>query len=273
MKSRVPEGPRFLRSDGAPSKPTRVHKEQRWIEEVREPEMLHSPSAPLRTAVVELLYQRFLNVVLAEGDKYVGVAKVPKIASTIALWRDREQYVFRILLQPLKRVEEYSPPITNLMGDREVSEIIENNPNVDEYPVVSHEKVTAILPIREIVYKHTPNAPAVTLSSLALPVPAVGSVGEALLSMRENDVPVALVEGKLLDARDVLKRIWESRRSKVGEIAYEDLLREDFSLIKGSTSLKDVLNDIDPYKYDYILIDDEGKVKYIPLGRIASKLL
>ncbi|UXD22414.1 hypothetical protein IPA_04510 [Ignicoccus pacificus DSM 13166] len=273
MRPRVPEGPRFLRSDGTPDKMTRVHKEQKWINETKEPEVLHSPNAPLRSVVIELLQSNLLNVIVAEGDKYLGVGTLPKVTALIALWRDRNTPIYKIFLEPLKRLEERVPPITDEMNDKDVSKLLDENALIDEYPVVSNEKVVAILPVREIIGKYSPSAPSVQLSSIAQEVPKVGSVGEALLVMEEKGVPVVLVEDKVLDARSVLKKIWDERRKSIGEVSFDDVATENFNLFKASLTLKEILEEIDPHKVDYILVDDDGKVKYVPLGRVASKLL
>ena len=273
MRPRVPEGPRFLRSDGTPDKATRIHKEHKWYNEVIEPEFLHAPSSPLRPAVIEILSRNISNVIVAEGDKYQGVVRLPKLASSLALWREREVPIYKLLLEPLKRFEEGIPAITEDSPDKEVASLLNANPCIDEYPVVSSEgKVVAILPIREIIAKYVPQMSTVTLKEVVDDeVPVVGSVGEALMIMRDKEVPVVYVEDKVLDARDVLKTIWENRRLNIGEVSYESVLKEA-NVFKGDVSLKDVLSELDVMKVDYILVEDGNKVKYVPLGRIASRI-
>jgi CBS domain-containing protein len=248
-----------------------VHKEAKWLNEVKDVEMLFSPHTPLRPAVTELLKAHVNNVITADGDKYLGVALLPKIAATIALWRERETPIYKVLMEPIKRVESYVPPLTAETSDKEVREILAKHPLVDEYPAVEDHKVAAILPVRELIVKYTPNAPQIMIKELAEEIPTVGSVGEALMIMEEKELPVVAVEDKVLDARKVLERVWEMRRYTVAHLQFDDLLEEP-QAVKATVSLKEVLENIDPMKVDYILVDDEGKLKYVPLGVIASKV-
>jgi len=273
MRSHVPEGPRFLRSDGTPDKSTRIHKEHKWHKEVVEPEFLHAPNSPTRVAVIEMLKRNISNVILAEGDKYQGVVELPRLAASLALWRDRDVPVYKVLLEPLKRFENKIEPISEESSDREVSLLLEKYPLLDEYPVITEEdKVVGVLPVREILSKYAPQLLSTPIKELdGEEVPVVGSIGEALMIMEEKMLPVVFVEDKTLDARSVLEVVWNNRRVKIGEIGYNASLKEP-AIFKGEISVKDILSEINLSKVDYILVDDEGKVKYVPLGRIASKI-
>jgi len=271
MRPRTPEGPRFLRSDGTPEKLTRVHKEYKWVQEVGEPEALHSPSTTFRAVLLDMLNTHRLNVIVADGDKYVGIATLPKLAAAISLWRERETPIYKILLEPLKRIEEKVEPLVDGMGVKEVAEVLRKlPPAVDEAPVVKEEKVVGVLKLREVIAKYVSD---VTLGSLAVRIPTVGSVGEALMEMENKDLPVVMVEDRALDARDVAKRIWEERTKPVGSVHFEDLLTEPYEVFKESVTLREALEHLDPHKVDYILVELGEGYGIVSVPKLAAHLI
>jgi len=271
MKPRTPEGPRFLRSDGTPDKLTRIHKEQKWLEDAGEPEALHSPNTTFRAALLEMLTLHRLNVIVADGDKYVGLATLPRLAATVALWKERDLPIFKILLEPLKRIEERAEPVEDGMGDKEVASVLEAlPPAVDEVPVVKEDKVVGVLRLRDLISKRVSEA---TLGTLAEELPVVGSVGEALMIMEQRGLPVTVVEDRILDARDVAKRIWEERTEAVASVRFEDLLTEPYEVFKESVTLRDALEHVDIYKTDYLLVELGEGYGFVSIPRLAAHLL
>lgn len=269
----MPEGTRYLRSDGTPSKLSRKHKEEKWISYVKEPEEVHSPQANLRSIILELLNSRTIsNVILADGDKYVGIARLPKIAASIALWHERDTPIYEIFLEPVKRVEEKVTPIDGEMSDKEVRELIKNEPLIDLYPVVEEGKVVASLPIREILATRVSDLPAIQLGELALELPRANTLGEALMLMDEKVFPIVLVGDKVLKARDVLMKIWEERRNPIGEVSFDGLLKEPH-IISENVTLKEVIELIKPETDDGILISVKGEVRYVPWSLIFSQMI
>jgi CBS domain-containing protein len=249
---------------------TRIHKEAKWLDDAREPEALHNPHTTFRAALLEMLTNHTLNVIVADGDKYEGVITLPRLVAAIALWRDREQPIYKILLEPLKREMQRVEPIVDGMGDKEVAEVLRKAPAMDEFPIVKEEKVVGVLPVREIVAKRVSDA---TLGSLAEPLPRVGSVGEALMEMKEKGLPVVAVEERVVDARDVAKRIWEERTKPIGHVTFEDLAVEPYEVFKDSVKVRDALETLDPHKVDYILVETGEGYAVVTLNKLAAHLL
>ena len=271
MRPRTPEGPRFLRSDGTPDKQTRIHTEAKWLDYVKPPEALHSPNATFRVAFLEFLTNNRMNIILADGDKYLGVTTLPKVVGATALWRERDEPVYKILMEPLKRVEERMTPLVDGSNDKEVAEALNKAPpSVDEVPVVKGERVVGVLNVRDVASKEVLDVP---VGELAVRLPTVGSVGEALMEMEEKGLPVVAVEDRLLDARDVARRIWEERTLPVGSIKIEDLLIEPYEVYKQNVSLREALENFDPHKEDYLLVDLGEGYGIVPLVKVAAKAI
>ncbi len=264
---RRPEGPRFLRSDGTPPKPTRVHKEQRWLDEAREPEVLHTPATPFRVALLEMLNRNLLNVIVTDGDKYVGLVTLPRIASEIALWEKADVPIYKVLLEPLKRALVSAKPLSLSMDDKEVSEVLKETVPSDEYPIVQDEKAVGILPLREVVAKRPCDS---TLGNLAVEVPKANDVKSALKVMYESLAPVVRVEDRVIDARDLAKRIWEERTLEVGALSLNDLPHEPYETFKESVKLSEAIESLDIHKVDYILVEREGGLAYVPINVAAA---
>ncbi len=241
------------------------------MQEAYEPEALHSPNSTFRATLLEFLNVHRLNVIVADGDKYVGLATLPKLVAAIALWRERELPIYKILLEPLKRIESKVEPILDGMGDKEVAQVLRKAPAaVDEMPVVKEEKVVGVLKIREVIAKEVSD---VTLGSLAEPVPRVGSVGEALMEMESKELPVVAVEDRILDARDVAKRIWEERTKPIGHVSFEDLLVEPYEVFKENVTVREVMEHLDPHKVDYILVESGEGYGIVSLPKLAAHLI
>ncbi len=273
MKPRTPEGIRYLRSDGTPSKLSRKHKEEKWVKFASPLEEVHSPQANLRSVVLELLHTRTIsNAIIADGDKYVGVARLGKIAASIALWHDRNAPIYEILLEPIKRVEERLEPIDSEMSDKEVRELITKEPLLDLYPVVENGKLVASVATREALISHASEVQRVQLSEIALDMPQANTVGEALMLMNEKGVPAVLVHDKVLKARDVLSKIWEERRRKISELSFEDVLEEP-QVVSSNLTLKDALDLVKPEMDDVILVSSQDGIRYVPWSLAFAHLL
>ena len=273
MKPKTPEGTRYLRSDGTPNKATRRHKEENWIKYAKSPEEVHSPQANLRAIVLELLNSHFIsNVILADGDKYVGVARLPKIAASIALWHERDAPVYEILLEPVKRVEEKLEPIDSEMSDKEVKELLKSEPLLDLYPVTEEGKIVASLPVREVLATHLSELPAVQLRELSMELPSASTLGEALMLMNEKALPVVLVGDKVIKARDVLARIWQERRKSVSDINFEDLLKEAH-VFNESVTLRDAIELVKPEADEGILISVRDEIRYVPWSVVFAQVI
>ena len=269
----MPEGTRYLRSDGTPSKISRKHRDENWIKYVKSPEEVHSPQANLRAVVLELLHTHLIsNVILADGDKYVGVARLPKIAASIALWHERDMPIYEILLEPVKRVEERLEPIDSEMSDKEVRELLKSEPLLDLYPVTEEGKVVASLPVREALASHLSELPTVQLRDLSMEVPNASTLGEALILMNERALPVVLVGDKVIKARDVLTRIWEERRKSVSDITFDDLLKE-VHVFNESVTLRDAIELVKPEADEGILISVRDEIRYVPWSVVFAQVI
>ncbi len=264
---RRPEGPRFLRSDGTPPKLTRVHKEQRWLDEARELEVIHTPATPFRAALLEMLNRNVLNVIVGDGVKYLGLVTLPKLASEVALWEKKDEPIYKVLLEPLKRALMNARPLTLDMGDKEVREVLEQAPPSDEYPIVQGDKAVGILPLREVVAKRPCEA---ALGSIAKPVPVAKDLNEALKVMYETSSPVVSIEDRVLDSRDLAKRIWEERTLEVGQLSLNDLPHEPYEVFKENVKLSEAVESLDIHRVDYVLVKGEGGLAYVPINVAAA---
>jgi len=193
------------------------------------------------------------------------------LAATVALWREREAPIYKILLEGIKRIEEKVAPVADGMGDKEVAEVLSSlPPSVDEVPVVKEEKVVGVLRVREVLLRGSVDVP---VGSLAEPLPSVGSVGEALMEMENKDLPVVMVGDRVLDARDVARRIWEERTEEIGRVRFEDLLTEPYEVFKENVTIKEVLDSLDPLKVDYVLVERGEGYGVVPLPKLAAKVI
>ncbi len=262
-----PEGPRFLRSDGTPSKLTRIHKEQHWLDEARELEVVHTPASPIRVAILEMINRNILDVIISDGDKYLGLVTLPKLVSEIALWEKKDEPIYKVFLEPLKRALIKVKPLDLGMDDKEVAEILSSAVPSDEYPIVQEEKVVGMLPLREVVAKRPCDK---ALGSIAREVPVAKDITEALKLMYETASPVVGVEERIIDSRDLAKRIWEERTHNVGDLSLNDLPHEPHEVFKENVRLSEAIESLDIHKADYILVKKEGGLAYVPINVAAS---
>ncbi len=258
--SRFPEGVRWVRSDGTPDKMSRIHKEMEWHKYLKEVEHLHTPQTPLRVAYLEFLNEPFHNLIVAEGTKYLGIARAYTLLKDLFSWGDVPFY--KVLTEPLKRIIESGVSLNIDADDKAFWEVVKKGQL--RIPVLRGEEVIGEVDLFDVLRETTPKVDVLLKARQIPSLEREATLVDALDLLAQS--PVVLVDDKALDISTILKALWkkEFRRKKISELnlKVEEVELERLTVCKNIEEVKDFML---THHKPYAVTKDERGYKVITI--------